>query len=257
VLSFVNGFGGTVTGNDTFTLLNSNAALAGTFANVASGGRLTTSDGSGSFVVNYNGNTIAIGGFAPVPGTPAAPATAGPLPDSTSSLEPVRVAEISAALPANPAEALLLTPVAPAPLPTAAIASDPAPQNRTATSGARNAGRSRENEMPRPRTDRIRPVAIHVRDSINCSRSSKAGQGNERRCGALRPTPERRATSLRRHRQETSTRLRAPTCLKRSPSARSRRLRSACAQAPRPSRGRRTAESSTSRCLVRAGGEAP
>jgi hypothetical protein len=96
------------------------------------------------------------------------------------------VAEISAALPANPAEALLLTPVAPAPLPTAAIASDPAPQNRTATSGARNAGRSRENEIPRPRTDRIRPVAIHVRDSDQLLSLVESGAGERT---ALRSAP--------------------------------------------------------------------
>ena len=54
VLSFVNGFQNAVTGGDTFTLMNSSSAFIGMFANIASGDRLTTSGGEGSFLVTYS-----------------------------------------------------------------------------------------------------------------------------------------------------------------------------------------------------------
>jgi hypothetical protein len=63
VLSFVNGFQNSVTSGDTFTLMMSGSAFTGSFTNIASGGRLITSDGVGSFVVNYNGNTLTLSGF--------------------------------------------------------------------------------------------------------------------------------------------------------------------------------------------------
>jgi hypothetical protein len=63
VLSFANGFQNSVTGANTFTILSSTAALSGTFANIASGDRLATSDLSGSFLVTYSGNSIVLSDF--------------------------------------------------------------------------------------------------------------------------------------------------------------------------------------------------
>jgi mannose-6-phosphate isomerase-like protein (cupin superfamily) len=64
VLSFANGFQNSVTGADTFTIANA-GALSGAFSNVASDARLTTSDGFGSFIVSYGGNSIVLSGFIP------------------------------------------------------------------------------------------------------------------------------------------------------------------------------------------------
>ncbi len=63
VLTFVNGFQNSVTGSDVFTVLNSSSTLTGSFANVASGTRLTTSDGFGSFVVTYSGSDVVLSNF--------------------------------------------------------------------------------------------------------------------------------------------------------------------------------------------------
>ena len=61
VLSFVNGF--VAAQGNSFTVLASTGPLSGRFANVASGTRLDTSDGSGSFVVSYAGNSIILSDF--------------------------------------------------------------------------------------------------------------------------------------------------------------------------------------------------
>ena len=63
VLTFVNGFQNSVTNNDNFTVLSSSSALSGTFSNIASGTRLTTSDGFGTFVVTYTGNNVVLSNF--------------------------------------------------------------------------------------------------------------------------------------------------------------------------------------------------
>ncbi len=71
-LTFIGGFNTSVTGGMTFTLINS-TTLAGTFLNVANGTRLTTTDGLGSFVVNYGAgsafpiNTVVLSNFLAVP----------------------------------------------------------------------------------------------------------------------------------------------------------------------------------------------
>ena len=52
-VQFANDYEECMHGADTFVLFASNQNLAGTFANVPSGGRLTTSDGLGSFKVHY------------------------------------------------------------------------------------------------------------------------------------------------------------------------------------------------------------
>ena len=59
-VQFANDYEECMHGADTFVLFASNQDLAGTFANVVSGGRLTTSDGLGSFKVHY-GPTSSFG----------------------------------------------------------------------------------------------------------------------------------------------------------------------------------------------------
>ena len=49
--------------SDSFTVLTAGTPITGAFINVASGARLNTSDGSGSFVVTYNGNSIVLSNF--------------------------------------------------------------------------------------------------------------------------------------------------------------------------------------------------
>ena len=61
-IAFVNGFESTLQNSDTFTILTSDLALNGAFSNVANGGRLHTSNGSSSFVVTYNGNSVVLSG---------------------------------------------------------------------------------------------------------------------------------------------------------------------------------------------------
>ncbi len=63
VLSFANGFQNSVTGSNTFTLLTTSGAFSGVFANIASGVRLNTSDGFGSFLVTYGGGTLTLSGY--------------------------------------------------------------------------------------------------------------------------------------------------------------------------------------------------
>jgi hypothetical protein len=57
ILSFANGFQNSISNSDSFTIVTANT-LNGSFANVAPGGRLTTSDGLGSFQVDYGPNVV-------------------------------------------------------------------------------------------------------------------------------------------------------------------------------------------------------
>lgn len=69
-LDFIAGFGALVTADQRFQLLNADGGLFGQFANVADGGRLTTADGTGSFVVHYGaGEGLFLSDYvaAPVP----------------------------------------------------------------------------------------------------------------------------------------------------------------------------------------------
>ena len=50
--------------SDIFTVLSAQS-ITGQFTNVVSGGRLTTTDGSGSFVVTYSGNQLVLSNFLP------------------------------------------------------------------------------------------------------------------------------------------------------------------------------------------------
>lgn len=74
-VSFIDGFEQTITGLDTFGIVTSENALAGQFDNVASGDRIMTADGAGSFLVTYAGqNNVVLSDFqaVPEPGTLAA-----------------------------------------------------------------------------------------------------------------------------------------------------------------------------------------
>ena len=64
-LSFINGFQNTIQNTDTFVILTSGQNLAGAFANVASGARLVTADGFGSFRVDYDGTAVTLSNFQP------------------------------------------------------------------------------------------------------------------------------------------------------------------------------------------------
>ncbi len=71
VLSFLNNFQNLVTGSDTFTVVSASSNFTGAFSNVASGTRLLTSDGFGTFVVTYTGSNVVLsnfiaGGLAPL-----------------------------------------------------------------------------------------------------------------------------------------------------------------------------------------------
>ncbi len=57
-LDFSGGFENTILGSNTFVLLNAGATLTGSFANVANGQRLWTSDGFGSFEVHYGAASL-------------------------------------------------------------------------------------------------------------------------------------------------------------------------------------------------------
>ncbi len=63
VLSFVRNFQNSVTNSDVFTVLSATSTFTGVFNNVASGTRLLTSDGFGSFVVTYTGSNVVLSNF--------------------------------------------------------------------------------------------------------------------------------------------------------------------------------------------------
>lgn len=71
-LYFNGGFESSILATDTFTILSGNA-LSGTFANIASGGRLATADGFGSFQVNFGAgspfaaNSVVLSDFQAIP----------------------------------------------------------------------------------------------------------------------------------------------------------------------------------------------
>ncbi|HEX8279891.1 MAG TPA: dockerin type I domain-containing protein [Chthoniobacterales bacterium] len=67
VVSFADGFERYVQRSDTFTILSSNLGLSGAFANVSSGARVHTANGSSSFVVTYAGSDVVLSGFEAEP----------------------------------------------------------------------------------------------------------------------------------------------------------------------------------------------
>ncbi|MBI4622495.1 MAG: PEP-CTERM sorting domain-containing protein, partial [Verrucomicrobia bacterium] len=60
--SFLNGFNASVQGTDTFTLFSA-GSLTGAFGNIASGARLGSADGAGSFQVDVSGTTLTLSQF--------------------------------------------------------------------------------------------------------------------------------------------------------------------------------------------------
>ena len=66
-VSFLDGFENDILQTDVFTILNSDAGLAGTFAGLQDGATLTTADGLGRFTVNYDGNSVTLGNFSSIP----------------------------------------------------------------------------------------------------------------------------------------------------------------------------------------------
>lgn len=77
--------------NDSFAVVTTGAALSGSFSNVANGARLTTDDGTGSFLVTYNTSDVVLSdfranaGFSPTP-TPAPSVTPTPTPPQTLNI---------------------------------------------------------------------------------------------------------------------------------------------------------------------------
>ncbi|HEX8279890.1 MAG TPA: dockerin type I domain-containing protein, partial [Chthoniobacterales bacterium] len=66
-ISFVGGFESTIQNSDSFTILTSDLALSGAFSNVANGGRVQVTNGSGSLVVTSVGNNVVLSSFLPTP----------------------------------------------------------------------------------------------------------------------------------------------------------------------------------------------
>jgi hypothetical protein len=64
-LNLVNSF--TPGPGDTFTLLSAGFPLTGSFSNATNGARITTDDGSASFLVTYNGKTLTLSDYHAVP----------------------------------------------------------------------------------------------------------------------------------------------------------------------------------------------
>jgi hypothetical protein len=107
----------------TFTIVTTQAALAGAFTNVASGQRLNTADGVGSFIVTYSGNNVVLSNFAvtPPPSTPSPTPTPTPSPTSTPTATPTSTptATPTATATSTPTPTATATPTStPAPTPT-------------------------------------------------------------------------------------------------------------------------------------------
>ena len=65
LVTFANSFQNTVSNADTFTLLSTTGAVNGAFSNAVHGGRLTTADGLGSFLVTIGANSIILSDYYP------------------------------------------------------------------------------------------------------------------------------------------------------------------------------------------------
>ena len=116
-VSLINGFAQTITPQDTFSILVSDQTLSGAFNNVASGGRLQTTDGSGNFLVTYAGqNSVVLtqfqSGALPSP-TPTATPSATATPNPTATATPG-----ATATPTPTASATPTTSPSPSPTPT-------------------------------------------------------------------------------------------------------------------------------------------
>jgi hypothetical protein len=76
-VSFINSFQNSVQYTDLFTVVTADSTFSGAFGNVASGARLNTSDGYGSFLVNYSGTSLQLSQYVPEPGAYALAAGLG------------------------------------------------------------------------------------------------------------------------------------------------------------------------------------
>ncbi len=65
-LSFISNFEISAQSTDTFIIVDS-SALSGQFSNVSNGSRITTTDGLGSFIVNYSSIAVSLSDFQAVP----------------------------------------------------------------------------------------------------------------------------------------------------------------------------------------------
>jgi hypothetical protein len=64
-VTVLNGFTSTPQASDTFDIITTQAPLEGAFTNVASNGRLNTTDGAGSFQVSYTGSNVVLSNYGP------------------------------------------------------------------------------------------------------------------------------------------------------------------------------------------------
>ena len=66
-VAFTNSFQFSVGSSDTFTLISASTALNGSFSSLVNGSRFNTTDGFGSFQINYLANSITLSNFQAVP----------------------------------------------------------------------------------------------------------------------------------------------------------------------------------------------
>ncbi len=71
-LYFTNGFQSTVLPSTTFTLIAASSSLSGQFAGISNGSIVDTTDGLGSFTINYLPTSLTLSNFTPVPEPSAA-----------------------------------------------------------------------------------------------------------------------------------------------------------------------------------------
>lgn len=85
VIHFMGDYQNDVTSADSFTIIRSPQPTIGAFDNIASGSRLDTADGRGSFLVTYGAGstTVTISAFQPSP-PPAAPRITAIIPEADS-----------------------------------------------------------------------------------------------------------------------------------------------------------------------------
>lgn len=68
LVSFLDDFENSISGDDSFEIITSDATLSGSFNNAADGARIATNDGKGTFVVTYAGqNKVTLSDFLPPP----------------------------------------------------------------------------------------------------------------------------------------------------------------------------------------------
>jgi hypothetical protein len=71
-LYFTNGYQSTVLPSTTFTLITASSSLSGQFSGISNGSIIYTTDGLGSFTINYLPTSLTLSNFTPVPEPSAA-----------------------------------------------------------------------------------------------------------------------------------------------------------------------------------------